>query len=105
MMSSRSPGRAGAMPNPQLPCTTVVTPCHDDGVRSGSQNTCASKWVWMSTKPGDKHQAGQVDLAGAGRVGDLTDGGDAPVDHFDVGPAARATRAVDHCRPPSAPGA
>ena len=35
-------GRVGAMPKPQLPMTTVVTPCHDDGVRSGSQRTWAS---------------------------------------------------------------
>jgi hypothetical protein len=28
-------GRAGAKPTPQLPITTVVTPCHDDGVSTG----------------------------------------------------------------------
>ena len=39
---SRPPGRVGAIPNPQLPMTTVVTPCHEDGVRSGSQSTWAS---------------------------------------------------------------
>jgi hypothetical protein len=27
----RSCGFAGAKPTPQLPITTVVTPCHDDG--------------------------------------------------------------------------
>ncbi len=36
---SRPSGRVGAIPNPQLPITTVVTPCHDEGVRSGSQST------------------------------------------------------------------
>src|SRR5437762_5042231 len=40
------------MPKPQLACITVVTPCHDDGVKSGSQNTWASKWVWVSMNPG-----------------------------------------------------
>jgi hypothetical protein len=39
---SRSSGRAGAMENPQLPATTVVTPWKQDGVRAGSQKTCAS---------------------------------------------------------------
>ena len=35
-------GRMGAMENPQLPATTVVTPWDDEGVRSGSQKTWAS---------------------------------------------------------------
>ena len=30
-------GAAGAKPTPQLPMTTVVTPCQHDGVSSGSQ--------------------------------------------------------------------
>ena len=34
---SRSCGRTGAKPTPQLPITTVVTPCHDEGVSQGSQ--------------------------------------------------------------------
>ena len=40
--SSRSAGRVGAMLNPQLPATTVVTPWKHDGVSAGSQNTWAS---------------------------------------------------------------
>ena len=32
----------GAMEKPQLPAMTVVTPWNEDGVRFGSQNTCAS---------------------------------------------------------------
>jgi hypothetical protein len=32
----------GAMPTPQLPITTVVTPCHDEGPTEGSQQICAS---------------------------------------------------------------
>src|SRR4051794_30643170 len=46
------PGRTGAKPTPQLPMTTVVTPCQHDGVTSLSQHTWPSKCVWMSTKPG-----------------------------------------------------
>ena len=30
-------GGTGAKPTPQLPMTTVVTPCHDDGIRRSSQ--------------------------------------------------------------------
>ena len=36
------PGRTGAKPTPQLPITSVVTPCHDEGESSGSQVTCPS---------------------------------------------------------------
>ena len=32
--------------------TTVVTPCQQEGVSSGSQVIWPSKCVWMSTKPG-----------------------------------------------------
>ncbi len=39
---SRSSGRTGAKPKPQLPVTTEVTPCHPDVVRYGSQKTWAS---------------------------------------------------------------
>ena len=39
---SRSSGRHGAKPKPQLPMTTLVTPCHPDIVHHGSQKT------WLS---------------------------------------------------------
>ncbi len=39
---SRCSGRVGAIPKPQLPITTLVTPCQLDGVRSPSHSTCAS---------------------------------------------------------------
>ena len=45
-------GATGAKPTPQLPITTVVTPCQQEGVSSGSHVICPSKCVWMSTKPG-----------------------------------------------------
>ena len=37
-----SSGFDGASVKPQLPVTTVVTPCHDDGDADGS------KWSWAS---------------------------------------------------------
>ena len=37
-----APRRTGAKPTPQLPMTTVVTPCHDDGVISGSHGAWPS---------------------------------------------------------------
>ena len=42
----------GANVTPQLPSTTLVTPCQHDDVGSGSHASWASRWVWMSTKPG-----------------------------------------------------
>ena len=39
---SRCSGRVGATPKPQLPMTTLVTPCQLDGVRSPSQRIWAS---------------------------------------------------------------
>ena len=36
------PGRTGAKPTPQLPMTSVVTPCQHEGVSSGSQVACPS---------------------------------------------------------------
>jgi hypothetical protein len=42
MARSRSSGSQGAKPNPQLPMTTLVTPCQPDMVHHGSQNT------WLS---------------------------------------------------------
>ena len=41
-MRSRCAGRVGAMPKPQLPITTVVTPCHGEMLSMRSQNTCTS---------------------------------------------------------------
>src|SRR5262249_35992280 len=42
----------GASVKPQLPMTTVVTPCQQEQLPSGSQNTWASMCVWPSMKPG-----------------------------------------------------
>ena len=42
MTRSRSAGRQGAMVNPQLPMTIVVTPRAGEGLAIGSQVICAS---------------------------------------------------------------
>ena len=42
MFTSRSAARQGAIPTPQFPITTEVTPCQDVLVTSGSQKICAS---------------------------------------------------------------
>ena len=42
MSQSWRSGCTGAKPTPQLPITAVVTPCHDDGVMQGSQETWPS---------------------------------------------------------------
>jgi hypothetical protein len=39
---SRSAGRTGAKPKPQLPSTTVVTPCQPEMLHHGSHWICAS---------------------------------------------------------------
>ena len=93
--SSSVPGRTGAKPTPQLPITTVVTPCHDDGVTCLSQHTCPSKWVWMSTKPGVTSAPSASTVRRAGAL-DLADGGDHPVADGDVGDAAGRTGPVHH---------
>ena len=50
--SSWSVGLTGAKVTPQLPTTTEVTPCQHDELQGASQATWASRWLWMSTKPG-----------------------------------------------------
>jgi len=42
MSVSRSASRQGAMVKPQLPMTTVVTPCHGEGLACGSQKSWQS---------------------------------------------------------------
>ena len=41
-MSSRTSGATGAMPRPQLPMTSVVTPYTGSGSSDGSQNISMS---------------------------------------------------------------
>ena len=42
MSHSRSSALDGAMENPQLPVSTVVTPCQEDGEAVGSKCNCGS---------------------------------------------------------------
>ena len=42
MIRSRCSARVGAMPKPQLPITTEVTPCQGEIVTMRSQKICAS---------------------------------------------------------------
>jgi hypothetical protein len=42
MARSRSAARTGAKPKPQLPSTTLVTPCQPETVHQGSHWICAS---------------------------------------------------------------
>ena len=49
---SRSSGLQGAKVTPQFPITTEVTPCQQGELPIGSQQICASRCVWTSTKPG-----------------------------------------------------
>jgi len=45
-------GATPGMTPPVGDVSTVVTPCQHEQLPSGSQNTCASIWVWPSMKPG-----------------------------------------------------
>ena len=49
-------------------------------------------------EPGGDHLAGGVELLAARQL--VADGDDAPVRHRHIGPAARASCAVDQCSPP-----
>ena len=51
-MYSMSSVFTGAKVTPQLPITTDVTPCQHELEPIGSQASCASRCVWMSTNPG-----------------------------------------------------
>jgi hypothetical protein len=88
MMVARSAGLVGAIPNPQLPVTTVVTPCHDEGVRSRSQRTWASKWVWGSMNPGARTSPPRSTAQVLSRIDAVGHLGDVPTHHGDIRPAA-----------------
>src|ERR1700687_1605235 len=78
----------GARVKPQLPMTTLVMPCQQDEVPSGSQKTWAAIWVWPSTKRGATTPARAST--------DAADGGDAPVSHADAGAIPGQPGAVHH---------
>ena len=60
-----APGRTGAKPTPQLPITTVVTPCQHDGVSSGSQVDLAVVVGVDVDEAGRDEQPARVDLLAA----------------------------------------
>ena len=63
---SSSPGRTGANPTPQLPMTTVVTPCQHDGVEQRVPGDLAVVVRVDVDEAGRDEQPGGVD--GLGRV-------------------------------------
>ena len=42
----------GLQPYPQLPMTSVVTPCMMELTARGSTSSVKSEWLWMSMNPG-----------------------------------------------------
>ena len=79
---------------PQLPITTVVTPCQHDGLPSGSQKSCASMWVWPSMNPGvTTWPSASISLRA--RVAHRADLGDAPGVDGDVGSVRGQAGTVD----------
>ena len=79
---------------PQLPITTVVTPCQHDDVPSGSQNSCASMWVWPSMNPGVT-TCPSASISWCAPVAHRADLGDAPGVDRDVGTVWGEAGAVD----------
>ena len=92
------PGRTGAKPTPQLPITTVVTPCQLDGVMLRVPDDLAVV-VRVDVDParGDDEPVG-VDLPGAASA-DAADLGDHAAVDGDVGGDRRRPRAVDDRAP------
>ena len=88
-------GDVGNSESEQLPTSAVVTPCWGCGSHAGSQNTCGSRCVCRSRKPGattapDASSSGSP--SGARSVVDL---GDAAVVDADVGAETGRAGAVD----------
>ena len=89
------PGRTGAKVTPQLPRTTVVTPCQHEELAAGSQNSWASRWVWMSTNPGVTSRP-LASISRRAPAGDAADLGDAVAVDGDIGPDRAGAGPVDH---------
>ena len=97
---SRSSGLQGANVTPQLPITTVVTPCQHDEVPIGSHASWASRWVWMSTNPGVTMRSVASISTGCSLAVQVTDRRHSIAEHADVGPhhrAIRCRRRRNHC--------
>ncbi len=95
---SRSAARTGATPNPQLPCTTVVTPCHDDGLSVASHEHLGVVVRVDVDESGRKHEARQIDLDCRRIVANLADGNDHAVAERNINPKPRLAGAIDHGR-------
>ena len=57
------PGRQGATPTPQLPISSVVTPCQHEQVSSGSHEICRVVMRMDIDEAGREHRAAGVDFA------------------------------------------
>ena len=90
----RSAGLQGAKVTPQLPIITVVTPCQLTGVSSGSQPIWASRWVWMSTKPGETISPA-ASISFLARAGLAADRGDVAIVDRHVADDGLSSGAVD----------
>ena len=96
---SWSAGRTGAKPTPQLPATTVVTPCQADGMQARVPGGLAVVVHVDVDEAGRDEQAVGVELLGGGAV-HLPHLGDDAVGDGDVGGAGGGAGAVEH-RPTS----
>lgn len=88
-------GLHGAMPTPRLPMTTVVIPCHEEQLTSGSQQICASQWVCGSMKPGATIRSEAL-MTLLRTILDFPDFHDTAVCHADVSLVARLAAAVNN---------
>ena len=93
--SERASARAGARVKPQLPMTTLVTPCQQVGMPRSSQNTWASMCVCASTKPGATASPAHVDLLPTALV-DLAHRDDSVTHDRHVAWSPWSSRSVDH---------
>ena len=89
-----SPGRHGAKPTPQLPITTDVTPCSDDGCSRRVPGDLAVVVGVDVDEARRDQQAGGVDLLAPDSV-DAPDRRDARLAHGDVTDVRLVTRTVD----------
>jgi hypothetical protein len=85
----------GAADEPQLPVTSVVTPCRTRESAVGYTKMSPSEWVWMSMKPGHTTWLSGVEHAPALLGGDRADRGDRAPAHGEVRGEAGRTGAVE----------
>ena len=100
----RRPAWHGASVKPQLPITTLVTPCQHEQVPSGSQKTWASMCVWPSMKPGATTWPSASISSRAALAEPAADARDPAARTAHVRPIAGQPRAVDHRAARGSPG-